>query len=144
MNVIIRGKMVLTTSLICLIMGNFSGCTNENTALEQDTNHAAIVSGDIYEVTDNNFMKGFEHIFTSEELEILNEVYQSQDFEVGDSYIYADEIRYMINLYDKKKKEVCEFLVDEEGNLYDGEKKGTSIYNEKVNSMIKQIVESNS
>lgn len=26
---------------------------------------------------------------------------------------------------------VCEFLVDEEGNLYDGEKKGTSIYNEK-------------
>lgn len=71
-----KGQMILSTSLVCLTMSSFFGCTNDKTVLEQNTNPVVIVSGDIYEVTDNNFMKGFEHTFTSEELEILNEVYQ--------------------------------------------------------------------
>lgn len=67
---------------------------------EQTVTNQPIASGIMYEVTENNFVKGLDHDFTPEELEIWNEVYQDESVQEEQGYLLDGAQKYMIHLYE--------------------------------------------
>lgn len=127
---------------MCLCLG---GCSIGNTKEEHQTDRLSekkvvVKTGDIYEITENNFIDGMEHAFTNDELEMWNEVYAENGFEEKENFVVKDNIKYMINLYDDKENEVGEYIIDKDGRLYDGNKNGKEIYNQKIIKLLKDIV----
>ena len=99
-----------------------------------------IASGNMYEITDNNFTKGLEHEFTEDELKIWNDIYNDNGFEKGEETIEKGNIKYMINLYDSQENEVGEYMADKDGNLYDGKQDGSAVYNQEITELIRDII----
>lgn len=110
---------------------------------EQTVTNQPIASGTMYEVTENNFVKGLDYDFTPEEMEIWNEVYQNGYIQEDRSYLLDGDQRYMIHLYDADGNEVLEYVLDSNGQLYDGKKDGHAIQNEKISNMLEQIIVKN-
>lgn len=110
---------------------------------EQTVTDQPIASGTMYEVTENNFVKGLDYDFTPEEMEIWNEVYQNGYIQEDRSYLLDGDQRYMIHLYDADGNEVLEYVLDSNGQLYDGKKDGHAIQNEKISNMLEQIIVKN-
>ena len=110
---------------------------------EQTVTNQPIASGTLYEVTENNFVKGLDYDFTPEEMEIWNEVYQNGYIQEDRSYLLDGDQRYMIHLYDADGNEVLEYVLDSNGQLYDGKKDGHAIQNEKISNMLEQIIVKN-
>ena len=67
---------------------------------EQTVTNQPIAFGSVYEITENNFVKGLDHDFTQEELEIWNEVYQDGSVQEEQGYLLDGAQKYMIHLYD--------------------------------------------
>lgn len=97
----------------------------------------------MYEVTENNFVKGLDHDFTPEELKVWNEVYQNGYIQEDQSYLLDGDQKYMIHLYDADGNEALEYVLDSNGQLYDGKKDGHAIQNEKISNMFEQIIVKN-
>lgn len=110
---------------------------------EQNVTNQPIASGSVYEITENNFVKGLDHDFTPEELEIWNEVYQDGSVQEEQAYLLDGAQKYMIHLYDADGNEVLEYVLDSNGRLYDGKKDGHAIQNEKISNMLEQIIAMN-
>lgn len=97
-----------------------------------------IVSGNMYEITENNFISGLEHAFTKEELEIWNQ--KHRNIEAGTGTVSEDEIKYMIYLYDAHEKQVCSYLMDKGDALYDGEQEGLRVHDAALERMLRDII----
>ena len=110
---------------------------------EQTVTNQPIASGIMYEVTENNFVKGLDHDFTPEELKVWNEVYQDESVQEEQGYLLDGTQKYMIHLYDADGNEVLEYVLDSRGQLYDGKKDGHAIQNEKISNMLEQIIVKN-
>lgn len=110
---------------------------------EQAVSNEPIASGTMYEVTENNFVKGLDHDFTPEELKVWNEVYQDGPVQEEQGYLLDGAQKYMIHLYDVDGNEVLEYVLDSRGQLYDGKKDGHAIQNEKISNMLEQIIVKN-
>lgn len=102
-----------------------------------------IVSGFIQEITENNFVKGIDHDFTPDELQIWNEVYQSSSVQEEQGYILNGTQKYIINLYDSNENEILEYLLDDNGQLYDGKRDGQAISCDEIIKMLEQIIAKN-
>lgn len=120
---------------MCLCL---AGCAAKDGQTEEK--NTMIASGDIYEITENNFVKGMEHTFTEDELKIWNEAYGEGAFEEGEDVIAEDDIKYMINLYDEEENEIGEYVLDKNGNLYDGNKEGRVVYNDQITKLLQKII----
>lgn len=112
--------------------------TQENKSVKGE--NQLIASGNMYEITDNNFTKGLEHEFTDDELKIWNAIYNDNGFEKGEETIEKGNIKYMINLYDSQENEVGEYMADKDGNLYDGKQDGSAVYNQEITELIRDII----
>lgn len=110
---------------------------------EQTVTNQPIASGTMYEVTENNFVKGLDHDFTPEELKVWNEVYQNGYIQEDRSYLLDGDQRYMIHLYDADGNEVLEYVLDSNGQLYDGKKNGQAVRNKIIKNMLKEIIVKN-
>lgn len=99
-----------------------------------------IESGNIYEITENNFVDGLDHTFTEDEIAVWDEVYAKGSFKEGEDYITEEDIKYMINLYDSNENEVGEYILDKNGQLYDGNREGRSVYNQKIMELLHNII----
>lgn len=110
---------------------------------EQTVTDQPIASGSVYEITENNFVKGLDHDFTPEELEIWNEVFQDGSVQEEQGYLLDGAQKYMIYLYDADGNEVLEYVMDSRGQLYDGKKDGHAIQNKKILNMLEQIIAKN-
>lgn len=95
-----------------------------------------IVSGNMYEITANNFIEGLSHDFSPEEIEVWKEAIENDGF--SKKYSHMGECRYMIHLYDTKGVEVEEYFLDDNGRLYDLE--GMYVANNAVDEMLGEIV----
>lgn len=73
---------------------------------EQTVTDQPIASGSVYEITENNFVKGLDHDFIPEELEIWNEVFQDGSVQEEQGYLLDGAQKYMIYLYDADGNEV--------------------------------------
>lgn len=49
----------------------------------------------------------------------------------------------MIHLYDADGNEVLEYVLDSNGQLYDGKKDGHAIQNKKISNMLEQTIVKN-
>lgn len=97
-----------------------------------------IVSGNMYEITENNFVSGLEHAFTKEELEVWNREYRNvQD---GAGTVREDEIKYMIFLYDAHGNQVCNYIMDKGDALYDGDLEGLRVHDAAIEKMLRTII----
>lgn len=110
---------------------------------EQTVTNQPIASGSVYEITENNFVKGFEHDFTPEELNVWNEVYQDGSVQEEQGYLLDGAQKYMIHLYDADGNEVLEYVIDSNGQLYDGKKNGQAVQNETIKNMLEEIIVKN-
>lgn len=110
---------------------------------EQAVFNEPIASGTMYEVTENNFVKGLDHDFTPEELKVWNEVYQDGSVQEEQGYLLDGDQKYIIHLYDADGNEALEYVLDGNGQLYDGKKDGHAIQNEKISNMLEQIIVKN-
>lgn len=110
---------------------------------EQAVSNEPIASGIMYEVTENNFVKGLDHDFTPEELKVWNEVYQDGPVQEEQGYLLDGDQKYIIHLYDADGNEALEYVLDSRGQLYDGKKDGHAIQNEKISNMLEQIIVKN-
>lgn len=123
----------------------FSGCTQKTYLDEkhienlQTTNQQLITSGELYEITENNFIDGLQHDFTDEELILWNQVSQDNGFQEKDKTLDDDAIKYMIRLYNKDNKQVGEYMLDADGFLFSS--KGKQITNKKIEKLLKNITE---
>ena len=126
-------KLMVLGMCLCL-----AGCAAKDGQTEEK--NTMIASGDIYEITENNFVKGMEHTFTEDELKIWNEAYGEGAFEEGEDVIAEDDIKYMINLYDEEENEIGEYVLDKNGNLYDGNKEGRVVYNDQIRKLLQKII----
>lgn len=131
--------MVLALCLCLISCSTRVWWIKEKQASEKGKN-SMIVSGDIYEITENNFVEGMEYKFTEDELKIWNEVYNKDSFEVGEDIITEENIKYMINLYDDEEKEIGEYVLDKNGNLYDGNQEGRVVYNARIAKLLQGII----
>lgn len=109
----------------------------------QAVSNEPIASGTMYEVTENNFVKGLDHDFTPEELKIWNEVYQNGYIQEDQSYLLDGDQKYMIHLYDADGNEALEYVLDSRGQLYDGKKNGQAVRNETIKNMLEEIIVKN-
>ena len=103
---------------------------------EQAVSNEPIASGIMYEVTENNFVKGLDHDFTPEELKVWNEVYQDGSVQEEQGYLLDGEQKYMIHLYDADGNEVLEYVLDSRGQLYDGKKDGHAIQSQSPTTKV--------
>ena len=110
---------------------------------EQTVTNQPIAFGSVYEITENNFVKGLDHDFTQEELEIWNEVYQDGSVQEEQGYLLDGAQKYMIHLYDADGNEVLEYVLDGNGQLYDGKKNGQAVRNETIKNMLEKIISKN-
>ena len=51
--------------------------------------------------------------------------------------------KYMIHLYDADGNEVLEYVLDGNGQLYDGKKNGQAVRNETIKNMLEKIISKN-
>lgn len=110
---------------------------------EQAVSNEPIASGTMYEVTENNFVKGLDHDFTPEELKVWNEVYQDGPVQEEQGYLLDGDQKYMIHLYDADGNEALEYVLDSRGQLYDGKKNGQAVRNETIKNMLEEIIVKN-
>ena len=129
-----------------LSVGLFTGCTQKTYLDEkhienlQTTNQQLITSGELYEITENNFIDGLQHDFTDEELILWNQVFQNYDFQEKDKELDDATIKYTIRLYNKDNKQVGEYMLDADGFLFNS--KGKQITNKKIEKLLKNIISS--
>ena len=102
-----------------------------------------IVSGSMYEITENDCIKGLDHEFTSEEMKIWNEVYQNNSVQEEQGYLLNGTQKYMINLYDADENEVLEYMLDGNGQLFDGKQDGQAVSCVEIENMLEQIIAEN-
>lgn len=141
-----RRRIISILLIACVVAGIGAAqvIRSENgKSAEQTVTDQPIASGSMYEITENNFVKGFEHDFTPEELKIWNEVYQDGSVQEEQGYLLNGAKKYMIHLYDADGNEVLEYVLDGNGRLYDGKKDGHAIQNEKISNMLEQIIVKN-
>lgn len=110
---------------------------------EQAVSNEPIASGTMYEVTENNFVKGLDHDFTPEELKVWNEVYQDGPVQEEQGYLLNGDQKYIIHLYDADGNEALEYVLDSRGQLYDGKKNGQAVRNETIKNMLEEIIVKN-
>lgn len=103
---------------------------------ETEEKELEIVSGNMYEITANNFVEGLSHDFSPEEIEVWKEAIENDGF--SKKYSHMGECRYMIHLYDTNGVEVKEYLLDDNSRLYDLE--GMYVANDAVDEMLGEIV----
>lgn len=136
-----RRLYLLFIFMLCL----FSGCAKKtylnkkSTEISQTENQQTIVSGELYEITENNFITGLQHDFTDEELILWNQVSQDNGFQEKDKTLDDDTIKYMIRLYDKNNKQVGEYILDDKGFLFNN--KGKQVTNKQIEELLKDITE---
>lgn len=141
-----RRRIISILLIACVVAGIGAAqvIRSENgKSAEQTVTDQPIASGSVYETTENNFVKGLDHDFTPEELEIWNEVYQDGSVQEEQGYLLDGAQKYMIHLYDADGNEVLEYVLDSNGRLYDGKKDGHAIPNEKISNMLEQIIVKN-
>ena len=126
-----KSRVVAVGLLCCLLFG---GCGRV-----VDTGESGVIaSGNMYEVTENNFVSGLEYDFTGEDIKILNSVLPDDITVLGDK-IDENNIKYMINLYDSTGKELYEYAVDGTLRVYDGSLEGREITCSGLEDIIRSV-----
>ena len=141
-----RRRIISILLIACVVAGIGAAqvIRSENgKSAEQTVTDQPIASGSMYEITENNFVKGFEHDFTPEELNVWNAVYQDGSIQEEQWYLLDGAQKYMINLYDADGNEVLEYVIDSNGQLYDGKKNGQAVRNEAIKNMLEEIIVKN-
>lgn len=110
---------------------------------EQEVGKQLLVSGSIYEITENNFIEGLSHDFSPEELEIWNEVSQNNSIQEEQGRLLDGTQKYMINLYDSGGNEALEYMLDRNGQLYDGKQNGQAVSCFEITEMLERIIAEN-
>lgn len=141
-----RRRIISILLIACVVAGIGAAqvIRSENgKSAEQTVTDQPIASGSMYEITENNFVKGLDHDFTPEELEIWNEVYQDGSVQEDQGYLLDGAQKYMINLYNADGNEVLEYVIDSNGQLYNGKKNGQAVRNETIKNMLEEIIVKN-
>ena len=136
-------KLLMSVGMCLCLAGCAAGKSHTENTQENNSvkgENQLIASGNMYEITDNNFTKGLEHEFTDDELKIWNDIYKDNGFDKGEEIIEKENINYMINLYDSQENEVGEYMADKDGNLYDGKQDGSAVYNQEITELIRDII----
>ena len=127
-----KSRLVAVGLLCCLLFGSCGRVVDSSES-------GVIASGNMYEVTENNFVSGLEYEFTSENLKVLNSVIPD-DITVLDGKLDKNNIKYMVNLYDSTGKELYEYAVDENLRVYDGNLEGKEITCSGLEGIIRSII----
>lgn len=98
---------VVAVGLLCCLL--FCSCGR----VVDSSESGVIASGNMYEITENNFVSGLEYEFTSENLKVLNSVIPA-DITILDGEIDKNNIKSIVNLYDSTGKELYDYVVDED------------------------------
>lgn len=133
-----------TVSTVSSVLPDLSGLSDPSSLseipiiseAETEEKGLEIVSGNMYEITANNFVEGLSHDFSPEEIEVWKEAIENDGF--SKKYSHMGECRYMIHLYDTNGVEVKEYLLDDNSRLYDLE--GMYVANNAVDEMLGEIV----
>lgn len=126
---------VVAVGLLCCLL--FCSCGR----VVDSSDSGVIVSGNMYEITENNFVSGFEHSFTADEICTLNDIL-SERTELLHDKVNEDDIKYMLNLYGDDGSELYEYVIDSDFRIYDGNLGGIEVSCKELESFIEGVVNS--
>lgn len=127
-----KSRVVAVGLLCCLFFGSCG-------RVVESTDSGVIASGNMYEVIENNFIDGFEHSFTVDEIRVLNDIL-SDRVELLQDKINEDDIKYMLNLYGGDGSELYEYAIDSDFRIYDGSLGGIEVSCKELESFIESVV----
>lgn len=95
-------------------------------------------AGNIYEITENNFISGLDYEFTKEELMLWQNLLDSMDECTAGKKTQTVNKKYLIWLYDGDENEVATFFLDTKGILYSEDR--IKIEHKAIMDMLQSII----
>ncbi len=117
------GRILTVVCLLALTLAVAGGATRgtENrdlleTVRTEKMSDVTVSRGEIYELTENNFVKGLDHRFTEEEIGFWNRLLSSVPVTGG--RISKKDLKYIIHLYDAEGNELFDFGANTDFSVY--------------------------
>ena len=94
---------------MCMTIVFFGGCS-ETVGI--------YASGNIYELTDNNFQEGINYDFSLDELQKIEKMLQQVRLKKSINVINRNNILYIASFYNEKEEEILSLAIDRKFRIY--------------------------
>lgn len=131
---------IVTLSLLLLLGCGTTSNVDNNPSFSQTELEYRIVSGNLYEITENNFIEGIDYDFSETEIEEIKTILKNEEFTLTEEIIDENELQYIINFYDADGTEIFSFALDKNKNIFckDGYQLKDSHLREYICNIIEQ------
>lgn len=131
---------IVTLSLLLLLGCGTTSNVDNNSSFSQTELEYRIVSGNLYEITENNFIEGIDYDFSETEIEEIKTILKNEEFTLTEEIIDENKLQYIINFYDADGTEIFSFALDKNKNIFceDGYQLKDSHLREYICNIIEQ------
>ena len=107
---------------MCMTIVFFGGCSGkvseEDIKMDKTETVGIYASGNIYELTDNNFQEGINYDFSLDELQKIEKMLQQVRLKKSINVINRNNILYIASFYNEKEEEILSLAIDRKFRIY--------------------------